>query len=158
MPNPDLLNFAFACYARPGVEAACLELQAHGADVCLLLCAAWLEARGIGCSSQRLQALEALAAPWQQQVVQPLRTMRQAWRPLAGQDADLQTLRERLKGLELDAERSLLQRLQALSGDWTETLQPSQWLQPLAPSVTCRAALDTLRRAARLTHSELAGA
>ena len=72
MRTPDLWTFALACYARPGVETACLELQNQGADVCLLLCGAWLQARGVACSA-RLQALTALAAPWRGDVIEPLR-------------------------------------------------------------------------------------
>ena len=43
----DLWSFALSTYARPGVEAACLRVQEQGADVCLLLCGAWLEQRGV---------------------------------------------------------------------------------------------------------------
>ena len=43
----DLWNHALALYARPGVEEACLGVQALGGDVCLLLCATWLQARGV---------------------------------------------------------------------------------------------------------------
>ena len=75
MPT-DLWNFALACYARPGVEALCLRLQAGGADVCLLLCALWLERRRVACDGQRLDQLRAIAEPWQRQVVQPLRELR----------------------------------------------------------------------------------
>jgi len=49
MPT-DLWRFAETLYQRPGVEAACLQLQAQGADVCVLLCAAWLERRQVACT------------------------------------------------------------------------------------------------------------
>ena len=49
MPT-DLWDFAQRLYARPGVESACLHLQEAGADVCLLLCGAWLERHGIACT------------------------------------------------------------------------------------------------------------
>ena len=39
MPS-DLWSFAIHVYQRDGVEAACLRLQAAGADVCLLLAGA----------------------------------------------------------------------------------------------------------------------
>ena len=32
--HTDLWNHALALYARPGVEAACLDLQTLGGDVC----------------------------------------------------------------------------------------------------------------------------
>ncbi|MGV8584562.1 DUF2390 domain-containing protein, partial [Pseudomonas aeruginosa] len=37
-----VLQFAADVNARPGVYTACLALQTQGADVCLLLVAAWL--------------------------------------------------------------------------------------------------------------------
>jgi len=158
MPNTDLWAFALACYARPGVESACLALQAHGADVCLLLCAAWLEARGIACTPPRRQRLEELARPWQEQVVRPLRQLRQDWRTPAGTDAALHDLRETLKALELEAERALLLKLQETSRDWQPGSEPPEWLAQLEPAEDCRAALETLRPAARQTQLGLLGA
>ncbi|WP_284733726.1 TIGR02444 family protein, partial [Pseudomonas aeruginosa] len=43
----NVWKFAVDVYARPGVETACLALQEQGADVCLLLVAAWLGRRGV---------------------------------------------------------------------------------------------------------------
>ena len=74
--HPDLWTFALACYARPGVEDACLQLQAAGADVCLLLCGAWLQVRGIACTQPRMARLQAVAEPWRSEVVTPLRDLR----------------------------------------------------------------------------------
>ncbi|MDH2245601.1 TIGR02444 family protein [Pseudomonas sp. GD03855] len=155
MTSSDLWTFALRCYARPGVEDACLELQTLGADVCVLLCAAQLEARGVACEQGRLHLLEEVAAPWRQQVIQPLRHLRQAWRPLAEQDEVLRNLRETLKKLELEAERSLLERLHAASSGWAAATGPNDWLGALAPTANCRAALETLRSAAYQTQLEL---
>lgn len=79
--HTDLWNYALALYARPGVEAACLELQALGGDVCLLLCATWLQARGVAVLGERAQALQELAEPWQRDVVAPLRSLRKRGEP-----------------------------------------------------------------------------
>jgi len=155
MSNHDLWTFALRCYARPGVEGACLELQKLGADVCVLLCAARLEMQGVACNQERLQALEEVAAPWRVSVVQPLRELRQAWRSLAEQDAALHNLRETLKNMELEAERSLLERLQMASCEWIETTGPNNWLSALAPAGHCRTTLETLRHAAYQTQLEL---
>ncbi|MBO4970761.1 MAG: TIGR02444 family protein, partial [Pseudomonas sp.] len=57
----DLWNYCLNLYARPGVEQACLHLQDQGLDVCVLLCAAWLEARGVACDEVRLGQLNACA-------------------------------------------------------------------------------------------------
>ncbi|MCQ4296142.1 TIGR02444 family protein [Pseudomonas stutzeri] len=157
MPDLNLWNFALRCYAQPGVESACLELQSQGADVCVLLCAAWLEARRVACNEDRLHALREIAAPWQQDVIEPLRALRQAWRPLAQNDDALRELRETLKTLELQAERRLLARLQATSGAWVESSESNAWLNALAPSCHCRAGLETLRGAAYRIQLELDG-
>ena len=132
--SSDLWSFTLTTYARPGVEAACLQLQASGANVCLLLCAAWLGERGVSCSRARLQQLHALAAPWHASVVQPLRQLRTQWRPAASKDPELETLREQVKALELQAERQLLLRLEALARDWpqAEADDLSPWLTGLA--------------------------
>lgn len=149
--HTDLWNYALALYARPGVEAACLQLQEDGADVCLLLCASWLQARRARVSDERVCALLALAEPWRIEVVQPLRTLRQQWRMAAQDDAALALLREHLKGLELQAERTLLERLQACSQQWPAGSDETadDWLVRLAPDL-CRdhGALDQLRAAA----------
>ena len=99
----DLWNFALACYARPGVEQVFLRLQDGGADVCLLLCALWLERRQVPCEAQRLAQLRAIAEPWQRQVVQPLRELRQGWKAAALLDPQQARLREQVKALELEA-------------------------------------------------------
>ncbi|MFQ6574850.1 TIGR02444 family protein [Pseudomonas sp. UM16] len=133
--HTDLWNFALNLYARPGVEAACLQWQDQGGDVCLLLCAAWLNARGVTASQERLQALRELATCWQTEVIKPLRSLRQQWRDAAMQDPQLASLRERVKGLELEAERVLLERLQGACEGWAATGESAgDWLHYLAPA------------------------
>lgn len=130
----DLWSFALSTYARSGCEAACLRLQAQGADVCLLLCGAWLEQRGVTATAERMQALQDVAQPWQKQVVEPLRQVRVQWRAMAQHDAQLAALRERVKALELEAERQLLTRLEALAQAWPigESEGQQGWLEGLA--------------------------
>jgi uncharacterized protein (TIGR02444 family) len=149
MPT-DLWRFAEALYQRPGVEAACLLLQTQGADVCLLLCAAWLERQNLTCTNERTEALRSLAHPWQQRVVLPLRQLRQHWREQAQSDNALGQLREQLKQLELDAEREQLKRLAARTQDWSDsgTGAPLDWLERLASQPANHDALQTLRTAA----------
>lgn len=149
MPT-DLWRFAEALYQHPGVEQACLHLQTQGADVCLLLCAAWLETRDVACSDERITALRTLTHGWQQQVVVPLRQLRQSWRAAARSDQALTALREHVKKLELEAEREQLQRLAACTQTWPDgvTNAALNWLERLAPEPGCRDALHTLRTAA----------
>jgi len=153
MPT-DLWDFAIGLYARPDVETACLELQALGADVCLMLCAAWLEQRRVEVDDTHIERLRQLAAPWQTQVVQPLRALRQQWRGEATKDPQLAALRERVKALELDAERVQLQRLQEVCLGWQDgsEVAPESWLTRLAPAASRNHdALEVLRVAAGAT-------
>lgn len=152
--HTDLWNFALNLYARPGVEAACLQWQEHGGDVCLLLCAAWLNTRAVAPSEQRVQALREVADAWQNDVVKPLRSLRQQWRKAAAEDPQLTSLREKVKGLELEAERVLLERLQGVSEGWSPALESgADWLQYLAPmgAGLHRDALQKLRAAMQST-------
>ncbi|TWE01578.1 uncharacterized protein (TIGR02444 family) [Pseudomonas sp. AG1028] len=134
--SPDLWTFATTLYARPGVEAACLELQAAGADVCLLLCGLWLDSRGVAHDAEREAQLRRIADPWQQEVVKPLRALRQRWREAAGQNSALSGLRERVKQLELEAERELLERLQAQAEWWSQqsSEKDRRWLEAFSPA------------------------
>ncbi|MFO2461913.1 TIGR02444 family protein [Pseudomonas sp. 15FMM2] len=130
----DLWSFALSTYARPGVEDTCLRLQTQGADVCLLLCGLWLEQRGIAADAMRLQALKQIAQPWQADVIDPLRQLRRQWRATAQHDTELGALRERVKSLELEAERQLLYRLQAQALAWPkeQVARHGLWLEELA--------------------------
>jgi uncharacterized protein (TIGR02444 family) len=129
----DLWFFATKLYAHAGAASACLALQDGGADLCLLLGGVWLDRRGVTHCQTREARLRELAKPWQQTVVEPLRQLRRDWRSAAQQDTALDGLRERVKQLELDAERILLLRLQRLTADWPTGAENSQriWLEAL---------------------------
>ena len=144
MPS-DLWSFASYCYARPGVEPACLRLQDGGADVCLLLSALWLERRKIACDAERLAQLRAIAEPWQRQVIQPLRELRRGWRADSLKDSAQARLREQVKALELEAEQELLRRLEEATQKWQATDEAVAWLEQL---VDDRGARELLRAAA----------
>ncbi len=130
----DLWSFTLDFYARPGVEQACLNLQANGANVCALLCGVWMDRRGVQFDPERARQIGQLADPWHEQVVGPLRDIRTRWKADATGDEELKALRDRLKTLELDAERELLVRLQRLTEDWPQRdAQPTDvWLEALA--------------------------
>ncbi|WLG50691.1 TIGR02444 family protein [Pseudomonas sp. FP1742] len=132
--SSDLWSFSLDTYSRPGVEGACLQLQSTGANVCLLLCGLWLEERGVTCDEQRLQLLRDVAGPWDTDVVQPLRALRQQWKAAAGEDAGLDDLREQVKTLEMEAERHLLLRLERLAQSWPqyEATDLTAWLEGMA--------------------------
>ena len=142
----DLWDFAQTLYGCSGVEKACLRLQANGADVCLLLTALWLEQRNVACTERSCEALRALAGRWQPAVITPLRQLRLDWRAAAQLDQQLTLLREQVRALELQAERTLLLRLQQCSLEWPEEVA-GDWLSNLAGRAgrEHRDALDSLR-------------
>lgn len=117
MPK-DLWDFALALYARPGVEEACLRAQDAGENICLLLCGAWLDARQIVWSADAHGSLQCLSQAHESVFIAPLRALRMNWRAAATSDPGVAMLREELKRLELQAERLLLERLQACSESW----------------------------------------
>ena len=136
--SADLWSFTLDLYTCPGVEHACLRLQASGANVCTLLCGAWLGRRGVACNAEHLREIRQLATPWHEEVVRPLRALRTLWRTAAADDIELGVLRQQVKALELEAERELLSRLEALTKSWpkskehTQSEQVMAWLEGLA--------------------------
>ncbi|QEY74817.1 TIGR02444 family protein [Pseudomonas denitrificans (nom. rej.)] len=153
--SDDVWSYALKLYARPGVEAACLALQEGGADVCLLLAAAWLGSTGVAFEASRMNELESTAQGWREEVVVPLRSLRQRWQQSAKQDAQLAPLRERIKQLELEAEQVLLGRLETVAQDWPrgEAEDLARWLEAAAGEAggLRRDARETLRTAASLS-------
>lgn len=129
-----LWTFTQDFYAQPGIEQACLSLQASGANVCAVLCGVWLGREGVAFTGQRLEEIRQLATPWQDDVVQPLRELRTRWKTKSVGDQYWKALREQLKGLELDAERELLFRLESLAKGWPrhQATHADAWLAGLA--------------------------
>ena len=120
--NRSLWEFSLALYAQPGVAVRCLALQDEcGADVNLLLCAAWVGASGRGqLDAAAIADLEIIARPLHENVVQPLRAARIWLKAAAGSDPELAKLRTEIKRLELSAERAEQARLESqLRGDAT---------------------------------------
>lgn len=116
----DAWTFALDVYRRPGVDAACLDLQdRRGADVVLLIVALWA---GAVCAHaltrDEAARLEAAARPWREDVVRPLRAVRRRLKegPAPAPSAASEALRGRVKEAELAAERLQLEHLAALTG------------------------------------------
>jgi uncharacterized protein (TIGR02444 family) len=116
--NEDLWTFSLRIYAGDGVASACLWLQDHrDADVNLLLYSCWLGSRGIPLDGRSIATARQAVAPWAQQTVRRLRTIRR-WikeQVLVDDrqgDRDYIALRESIKAAELEAER-LQQRMLA---------------------------------------------
>jgi len=113
-----LWPYALQVYGRPGVEGTLLELQdAHGQCVPYLLWALWLAAEGRAADDDDLTRAAELARAWQDAAVAPLRGLRRGLKsPSSKAPARAwSTLREGVKALELDAERMLLEMLEAAS-------------------------------------------
>ncbi len=110
-PDNAFWDFSLALYRGPGVEAACIGLQDRLAiDVNLLLYACWIAATGRARMAREDWArLIGDMAAWRGQVVEPLREIRRRLKAggWSGVPAPLaESLRDRVKALELDAERA----------------------------------------------------
>ena len=112
--SDSLWSYALDRYARSGVEAECLMLQdEHGWDICELLWVAWLGERHQRPDPAAANAL-AEARCWQREMTVPLRERRRALKSEAQRRPQLEPLRQTLKQAELQAEREMLTRLEAL--------------------------------------------
>lgn len=110
----DFWNWAVKAYSGDGVAEACLSLQDDdGQNVPLLLWAAWH-----GAPLDQALAMKAadMARIWSGEVIVPLRILRRRLNTALteGDDAQRLPLREKIKGLELVAERALMDQLVVL--------------------------------------------
>jgi uncharacterized protein (TIGR02444 family) len=113
-------TWALEAYGRPGAAQACLDLQDHhGQCIPYLLWAAWAAREGRALDRQALAAGADLSARWEAAAVGPLRGARRAMKPeVPGvPDAAREALRAEVKALELQAERLLIETLEALATD-----------------------------------------
>jgi uncharacterized protein (TIGR02444 family) len=111
MPTTDFPSFAEALYARPGVAAACLDLQDRRSfDVALLLHACWLGVRARGLTEEQGAALITSTQSWRFEVVRPLRRLRRRLGAVHdGMPRErAEPVRSLVKQAELAAERALL--------------------------------------------------
>ncbi len=117
--NTDFFKrFALTLYRRAGVADACLNLQnRHNLDVNVVLFAAFVGAArrqkltiaDLGLAHRRVDA-------WHQEVVRPLRAVRQRLKtgPVPAPNEDTGALRRKLAQLEIEAEMIELDQLGAL--------------------------------------------
>ena len=107
-------DWVLEAYGRAGVPEACLALQdRHGQNTSFLLWAVYAEAKDAALLARAAEATRA----WDRTALVPLREVRRALKaplpPVA--DRAREALREEVKGLELAAERVLLETLESLS-------------------------------------------
>jgi uncharacterized protein (TIGR02444 family) len=128
---PSFWDFSLAFYAMPRVADACLQLQdGCGADVNVLLFLLYRARNGCMLSVAEVRHIEALAAPWRQAVVVPLRTVRRVLKAPVGafQPQVTAALRTEVKRIELAAERvqqETLERLAAIEAPGTACTDPA---------------------------------
>ncbi|WP_157956703.1 TIGR02444 family protein [Salinicola halimionae] len=135
---PSLWSYALDRYARQGVERLCLILQdEHDWDICELLWIAWLSEQRRRPAPGADDAL-ATARAWQQEMTVPLRERRRRLKAEVRLQPRLAPLRQTLKQAELQAEREMLARLEALPTIDVETVSPLE--QALATCQTLREA------------------
>ncbi len=104
----DFWSFALGFYGRPGIAPLCLRLQAEGGtDVLLLIAHCWGESAGAPLTPAEIEALRAHTADWRTRAVLPLRALRVDLRGAVDHlpEADRETFRDRLKQVELAAEK-----------------------------------------------------
>ena len=114
-----LWGFAQRVYGQPGVAQACLALQQRfGADVNLLLFAAWLgAARGTPLPDLLARQAQQRVATWHNEIVRPLRAVRQRMKtgPAPAPSGATEALRDALKAVEIGSERIELAMLETLA-------------------------------------------
>jgi uncharacterized protein (TIGR02444 family) len=111
-------RFSLRFYREPGVADACIALQdGCSVDVNILLFFLWLATARRCVSPDIVQAVCAKAAPWRDDVVAPLRTVRRRLKEgsaLVERDA-AERFRTAIKAIELESERLQQEALFALA-------------------------------------------
>ena len=101
-------RFSLRIYGTPGVPAACLTLQdGSGVDVNVLLFGLFAASQGRQLAPADVTAIATAIEPWKLHAVVPLRGVRRFLKDIpAGFEAqDIPALRQRVKMMELEAER-----------------------------------------------------
>jgi uncharacterized protein (TIGR02444 family) len=100
----EFWRFSLAVYGRVGVAEECLALQeTAGADVNVLLFCAWTGTQAIVLSRDDIEQVLRLVAAWQDNVVRPLRDVRQSVKALDHHASG--SFRARVKSIEIEAEQ-----------------------------------------------------
>ncbi len=113
-----LWDWASKAYGAPGVAEACLHLQDDAdQNVPLLLWAAWLAKTGRQPDAETVEAACDTARAWADTTIQPLRAIRRTLKAPIPDMGDLarELIRDRVKALELEAEKHLLATLELLA-------------------------------------------
>jgi uncharacterized protein (TIGR02444 family) len=100
----EFWRFSLAVYSRAGVAEECLALQEKaGADINVLLFCAWTGMQAIVLSRDDIEQALRLVVAWQDNVVRPLRGVRQSMKALDHHESE--SFRTRVKSMEIEAEQ-----------------------------------------------------
>ena len=130
-PSPQgspFWRFSLAFYRLPKVADACIALQEEaGVDVNLLLFLLWHARQRRRLAAAEVAALESKIAPWRDVTVIPLRSVRRALKPAPAlvEAAPAEAFRNRIKAVELEAERLQQEAMYALAPLGVEAPDPS---------------------------------
>jgi uncharacterized protein (TIGR02444 family) len=121
--DDNLWSFSCSLYAKPCIEACCLDLQdRYGVNVTLLLWCLWLERRAVLLTQETLLGALALVDPWDRHYVQPLRKIRRDLKLEFDQGLDRVLLfKQKISEAELLAEKLAMEKLEILSGNLIPT-------------------------------------
>jgi uncharacterized protein (TIGR02444 family) len=117
-PGSPFWRFSLQFYRLPKVADACIALQEEaGVDVNLLLFLLWQARQRRRLSMIDVTLLETQVAPWRDLAVIPLRNVRRALRspPALLDAATAESFRNRIKAVELEAERLQQEAMFALA-------------------------------------------
>ncbi len=101
-------QFSIKFYAVPGVADACIELQDKAqVDVNILFFLLWNATQGRAFNAADVTEIERQIGPWRELAVVPIRNIRRALKspPPVMEPAAAESLRTRIKAVELEAER-----------------------------------------------------
>ena len=123
-----LLDWSLRVWTVEGVQTAALDLQdAQGQNLPLLLWAAWCAQTGRAPGADDIEAACDTARAWSDTTVAPLRAIRRTLKkPVPDiDDGAREAVRERIKAVELLAERHLLEALEALAPEPSGPVRPA---------------------------------
>ena len=121
----NLWEFSLSVYGKSGVPDACLTLQnSHGLDVNLVLFCSWLATDSRCLAGAEVEEAIAVSNAWRQKMISPLRALRTEMKEWPSEESvsafsrrtDFEELRNKVKAVELEAERWQQQMLTSLVG------------------------------------------
>ena len=111
-------QFSIKFYAVPGVAEACIALQDQAkVDVNILFYLLWNATQGRAFNAADVTEIEHRIGPWREVAVVPIRDIRRALKspPPVVEPAAAEALRNRVKAVELEAERLQQEALYGLA-------------------------------------------